>query len=37
VRKPQAAIRRSIELLGAVIASKVRTELALDASSRRPL
>jgi hypothetical protein len=31
------AILRSIELLGAVVAVKVRAELALDASSRRPL
>jgi hypothetical protein len=35
--RPQAAILRSIELLGTVVAPKVRGELALDASSRRPL
>jgi hypothetical protein len=34
--RPQAAILRSIELPGAVVAPKVRVELALDASSRRP-
>jgi hypothetical protein len=33
VGDPQAAILRSIELLGAVVAPKVRAELALDASS----
>jgi alkanesulfonate monooxygenase SsuD/methylene tetrahydromethanopterin reductase-like flavin-dependent oxidoreductase (luciferase family) len=35
--QPQAAILRSIELLGTVVAPKVRAELALDASLRRPL
>jgi len=35
--QPQAAILRSIELLGSAVAPKVRAELALDASSRRPL
>ena len=34
--QPQDAILRSIELLGTVVAPKVRAELALDASSRRP-
>ena len=34
--QPQAAILRSIELLGTVVAAKVGTELALDAASRRP-
>jgi hypothetical protein len=33
----QAAILRSIELLGTVVAPKVRAELAIDASPRRPL
>jgi hypothetical protein len=37
VRKPQAAIRRSIEFSGTVVTPKGRAELALDASSRRPL
>ena len=35
--QPQAAILRSIELLGTVLAPKVRAELALYAPSRRPL
>jgi hypothetical protein len=35
--QPQAAILRSMELLGTVIAPKVGAELAIDASSRRPL
>jgi probable LLM family oxidoreductase len=34
--QPQDAILRSIELLGTVVAPKVRAELAIDASSRRP-
>jgi hypothetical protein len=34
--QPQAAILRSIEFPGSVVAPKVRAELALDASSRRP-
>jgi hypothetical protein len=34
--RPQAAILRSIELPGTVVAPKVRAELAIDASSRRP-
>jgi alkanesulfonate monooxygenase SsuD/methylene tetrahydromethanopterin reductase-like flavin-dependent oxidoreductase (luciferase family) len=34
--QPQAAILRSIELLGTVVAPKVRAELAIDASWRRP-
>ncbi|HWY82412.1 MAG TPA: hypothetical protein VNY10_10860 [Roseiarcus sp.] len=33
----QAVILRSIEFLGTVVAPKVRAELALDASWRRPL
>jgi hypothetical protein len=35
--KPQAAILRSTELRGAIVAPKVCAELALDASLRRPL
>jgi hypothetical protein len=35
--QPQAATLRSIELLGTVVAPKVRAEPAIDASSRRPL
>jgi hypothetical protein len=35
--QPQAAILRSIELLGAVVAPKVRAELAVDPSPRYPL
>jgi hypothetical protein len=35
--RPQAAILRSIEPPCAVVAPKVRVELALGASSRRPL
>ena len=34
--QPQAAILRSIELLGTVVAPNVRAELAIDASWRRP-
>jgi hypothetical protein len=35
--QPQAAILRWIELPGTVVAPKVRAELAIEASSRRPL